>query len=134
VTDIAQQYRCGAGISVREDHQPRVEHDRVEQVARDGEGQREDAGPVRDDAPLVRDEAKGEDNHRRDADEAKDDGDPEAFKDLGDLDEEVGALDFFLGCSPLDIVRDEMGEEGLGEMDGEATEEEEAEVMVSNGS
>ena len=39
---------------------------------------------------------------------------------------EVRALDLLLGCAPGDIVREKMRKQGLGQVDGEAAEEEEA--------
>ena len=76
--------------------------------------------------PRVRHERRRQHNHRRDEDERDDEREPEAFRDLWYLEPEVRALDLFLGCTPGDVVREEVREEGLGEVDAEAAEEEEA--------
>lgn len=96
------------------------------QQASEREG--EHNGPVRGNgvAPPNRGEGCREDDDAHDADERDAEGDAEAAEDLGDLKEEVGALDFLLGGSPLDVVAEEVGEEGFAQVNGETAEEEEA--------
>jgi hypothetical protein len=50
----------------------------------------------------------------------------ESLDHLRDLDEEVGAFDLLLRRAPLNIVRDQVGDEGLGQVDRQTAEEEEA--------
>ena len=96
-------------------------------MAADSDREREDYRPVpAEDSPTDGNERGGEDDHRDGNDEADDEREPEPTKDLGDLEPEVGALDLFLRRTPGDVVRDEVGNQRLGEMDTEAAEEEEA--------
>ena len=72
------------------------------------------------------DHVRREDDHAGGDNDTCDEGDPETLDDLGNLEPKVGALDFLLCCSPRDVVREQVGEQSLREMDAEATEEEEA--------
>ena len=60
-------------------------------------------------------------NHKREKHK-----EPEPLQDLGYLLEKIGPLHFFDGCSPGDVVREEMSEDGLRYRDREAPEEKEA--------
>ena len=51
---------------------------------------------------------------------------PKPFQNLGYLLEKVGSLHFLHGCSPSDVVREQMGEYGLRDGDREAPKEKEA--------
>lgn len=100
-------------------------------MAPHADSQREHHRPIpNEDLPLRRYEpnvhATAQHDHHDDDKQADDDGEPEAAQDLGDLDEEVGALDFFFSRAPSDVVGDAVRDEGLGEVHGEAAEEEEA--------
>ena len=122
---------------ITKDHQPRIQNHRIQQMTPHAHAHREHHRPVpRRHLPPHRQHPrpipssryivprayhKSYDDEKRD-----DDGQPEATQDFRDLDEEVGALDFFLGCAPGDVVGDAVGDEGLGEVDGEAAKEEEA--------
>ena len=80
--------------------------------------QREDHRPVPPGNPPLRpNNPAAEHHHRRDDERRDDDGEPEAAGDLGDLDEEVRALDFFLCRAPGDVVGDAVRDERLGEVD-----------------
>lgn len=81
---------------------------------------------TRDLPPARHRPRRAQHHHRRRRQYAYHQGQAEALEDLGDLEPEVGALDFFFGRAPGDVVGEEVGEEGLGEVDGEAAEEEEA--------
>ena len=54
-----------------------------------------------------------------------DERDAEAGDDLGNLLPEVRALHFFLRRAPRDVVREQVREKGLREMDAQAAKEEE---------
>ena len=78
------------------------------------------------DSPFGRHQASGEDddgNHTQSRDHKRK---PEAFEDLGDFHPEIRTLDFLLGRTPGDIVREKVGENSLGDVNGQATEEDEA--------
>ena len=95
--------------------------------------ERHDNGPVPpEDAPADGDRVRGEDDHRGAAREADDEREPEALEDLGDLLPEVRPLDLLLRRAPCDVVREEVGEQGLGEVDTEPAEEEKAAGDVSH--
>ena len=57
---------------------------------------------------------------------------PEPLQYLGDLEPEVGALDFLFCRAPGDVVGEEVRAEGLREVDAEAAEEEEAARVARN--
>jgi hypothetical protein len=96
-------------------------------MARSGEDEREDETPFRTrDGPVRGYKRAREDADRDEEREANEEDKPEALEDPRHLEEEVGALDFLLGRTPGDVVGEQMGEEGDGEMNTEATEEEEA--------
>lgn len=46
-----------------------------------------------------------------------------SFGDFGDFDEEIRSFDFFGGRAPGHVVADHVGEEGGGDVQGEAAEE-----------
>jgi hypothetical protein len=67
-----------------------------------------------------------EDDHHHDYEEADDERQPETVQDFRDLIEEVGLLDLFLCRAPRDVVREEVCEQSLRQVDRQATEKEEA--------
>ena len=96
-------------------------------MAADSDCEREDDSPVPAvDLPARWYRGRREDDHHGDEQNANDKRNPEAFEDLGHLEPKVGALDFLLCRAPGDVVREEVRKEGLREMDGETTKEEEA--------
>jgi len=75
---------------VGEDHEPWVENDRVQHMAADDDGEREDDGPVADrHLPINGEEWCAENDHAGDDDDRNDEGEPEAAEDLGHLKEEI---------------------------------------------
>ena len=76
--------------------------------------------------PSSRYETGRENDHHCDQNEADDERQPETAQDSRDLDEKVGLLNLLLGRAPRDVVREEVREESLGQMDRYATKEEEA--------
>jgi len=96
-------------------------------VARSYDRERENDGPVdARDLPPQRYEAGREDDHHRKHEEADEEREPETAQDSRDLDEKVGPLDLLFGRAPCDVKREEVREESLGQVNGQATEEEEA--------
>ena len=92
-----------------------------------GDSEREDDSPSRSiNLPFKRHQVRTEDDHAGNKDDRNEESGPEALEDLRHFLEEVGALDLFLRRGPGDVVREEMGEDGDGEVDGETAEEEEA--------
>ncbi len=100
---------------------------REEDVRPDRQRQGEDDRPVlvSADAPRGGHERQGKDDHHDDERAADREHEPETLEDLGDLEPEVRALDLFLRRLPYDVVREQVCEEGVREMDREAAEEEE---------
>ena len=74
----------------------------------------------------MRNNIRAHDDHTRNQDSAKSEDKPEALEDLWHFLEEIRAFDFLLGGAPSDVVGNAVGNEGLGEVDGETAEEEEA--------
>jgi len=125
---MKDRFEGSAEELVGEDHQPRVQHDGVEEVASCTDNEGEDKGPRTFlDSPLGRHKRSGEDDDGDDTQCRNHEREPETFEDLGDFHPEIRALDFLLGCTPGDIVREKMGENGLGNVNGQATEENEKE-------
>lgn len=83
------------------------------------------------DLPPHRDEGSGQNDHTSADDNADEEGQPEPPQNLRDLNPEVGPFDFFLRGAPCDVVREDVCEEGLGDVDAEATEEEKAAGVYS---
>ncbi|CAG8618980.1 2119_t:CDS:2, partial [Acaulospora colombiana] len=112
---------------VREHHEVRVEDDREQNVRHDRDRQWDNDRPV-----IVRDlpvhgyGRSGEYNHGGNGRDREEERDAETSEDLGHFEEKVGSFDFLLGRSPLDIVREQVGEDGLAKMDRQATKEDEA--------
>ena len=77
-----------------------------------------------EDAPADWDGGRGEEDHDECRDAADDERDAEAGDDLGNLLPEVRALHFFLRRAPRDVVREQVREKGLREMDAQAAKEE----------
>jgi hypothetical protein len=74
--------------------------------------------------PVGRDEGtRGEDDHADDAEDGKGHAELEALEDFGNLDEEVGEFHFFRGGAPGHVDLEHVGEEGSGDVEGEAAEE-----------
>jgi len=97
------------------------------------DGKREDDRPTRAvDAPVHGHQGRSGDDHACDDGGTNYERQPEATENLGHFEEEVGALHFLLRRSPADVVREQVGEKGLREMDGQSTEEEEEEWNPSN--
>ena len=95
--------------------------------------ERHDNGPVpAEDAPADGDCVRGEDDHRGAERYADDEREPEALEDLGDLLPEVRPLDLLLGRAPCDVVREEVREQRLGQVDTEPAEEEKAAGAVTS--
>lgn len=89
--------------------------------------QRHDNGPVpAKDTPADRYNVCAHDDHRGATGEADNQREPETLEDLGHFEPEVRTLDLLLCCAPGDVVREEVGEERLREMNAESAEEEEA--------
>ena len=79
--------------------------------------ERENNGPINSRDPPSRGYKVGrEDNHHRKQEEANDERQPKAAQDSRDLDEEVGPLDLLLGRAPRDVIREEVREERLGQV------------------
>jgi len=61
--------------------------------------------------------------HASNADQCEENGEFEAFGNLGDFEEEIAGFDFFGCCAPGHIVGEHVGEQGGTDVKGEATEE-----------
>ena len=82
------------------------------------EGEREDDGPGRCwDLPFEGKDAAREDNHRRKHEKTDQERQPEPAQDSRDLDEKVRPLDFLFRRTPRDVIREEMREQRLGQVD-----------------
>lgn len=80
--------------------------------------QRKDDRPIRArDPPPNRYRSRRKHHHPRAHHDTRNECDPEAFDDFGDFEPKVGSFDFFFGCTPDDVVGEEVGEKGLGEVD-----------------
>ena len=89
--------------------------------------EREDDRPIdARDLPSRRKKVGREHNDQHKHETADDEGQPKPAQDARDLDEEVGPFDLFLRRAPRDVVREEVREEGLGQVNRQATEEKEA--------
>ena len=83
-------YRNDAVKSVREDHQPRIEHDREENMAPCYDSERPDDGPGGSgNLPPQRKKVGCEDSYRPKREEADGECQPEPAQDSRDLDEEI---------------------------------------------
>jgi hypothetical protein len=101
-------------------------------MARDTQREREDDGPVaRRNTPVHRHRVERERDHGAHGKHTQHQRDAEPAEDLRDLEEEVRALDLLLGGTPLDVVAEQMRKEGLGQVDRQPAEEEEATSGVS---
>jgi len=89
----------------------------------------EDKGPrTLLDSPFGGHQASGKDDNGDDTQSRNHEREPEPFEDLGDFHPEIRTFDLLLCRTPCDIVREEVGENGLGNVNGQATEEDEAGV------
>jgi hypothetical protein len=93
----------------------------------DDDGEWDDDAPycVRD-LPFQGDHREHHSDHTPKDDERANQGDSEATEDLRYFEEEVGSFHFLLGGTPSNVVRDQMCEDSLAEMNRQATEEDEA--------
>ena len=106
-------------------HQPRVERDRQQDVTEDEYRIRHD-GLELVDVPRVRDEAGlGHDDQPGQGDDGEAHAEPEVLEDLGDLDEEIGELEFLRRRAPRHVDLEHVREDGLGDVDRDAAEEDE---------
>ena len=84
---------------------------------------------LRDLPPCGHKVCREHDDHRE-HEKADDERQPETAQNAWDLDEEVRPFDLFLCRAPHDIVREEVREERLGQMNRQATKEKEAVCVV----
>jgi hypothetical protein len=78
------------------------------------------------DSPVVRDEATlGHDNHSRDSDDGKAHAEPKVLENLGYFNEEIREFQLFGGGAPRHVDLEHVGQEGLRQMDGDTTKEDE---------
>ena len=86
-----------------------------------------DRGPNRHkirDPPLLRDYAlDAQDNHARSHEDAEGECEAEFVEDFGDFLEEGRVVDFFCGGAPGHVDGEEVREDGLGDVHGEAADE-----------
>ena len=88
---------------------------------------REDNGPIdAGDLPPRGYKVGREYDDHHEHEKADDERQPETAQDARDLDEEVGSFNLFLRRAPRDVVREEMREERLGQVNRQAAEEKEA--------
>lgn len=79
--------------------------------------QGEDDGPIDPgDLPSQRYEVGRENDHHPKHQEAADERKPKAAQNSGHLDEKIRPLDLLLGRAPRDIIREEVREERLGQV------------------
>jgi hypothetical protein len=91
------------------------------------DSKREDNGPIdAGDLPPRGHKVGREHNDNHEHENADDERQPETAQDARDLDEEVGPFDLFLRRAPRDVVREEVREERLGQVNRQAAEEKEA--------
>ena len=91
------------------------------------DSKREDNGPVEArNLPPWGQKVGREHNDHREHEKADDERQPETAQDAWDLDEEVRPFDLFLRRAPRDVIREEVGEESLGQVNRQAAEEKEA--------
>jgi hypothetical protein len=88
---------------------------------------REDDGPIdAGDLPPCGNKVCRQHNDQDEHETADDERQPETRQDARDLDEEVGPFDLFLRRAPRDVVREEVREERLGQVNRQAAKEKEA--------
>ena len=113
-----KQQEMRGGRSVREDHQPGVENDGEEDMACGHEGEWEEDSPgISGNLIAQRDKAGREDKHHPKREDTEKECEAEPAHDSRDLLEKVRLFDFLLRCTPRDVIREEMCEQGLGQMD-----------------
>ena len=96
-------------------------------MAADDDSEREDDCPTRAvDTPRQWDEGGAEDDHAKHEGPRDKPGEPEALEDLRHFFEEVRALDLLLCRAPGHVVGEHVGQDCLGDRDGETAKEEEA--------
>ena len=104
--------------SIRENHQPGIEHDWEKDMTPSNDSERQNDGPVGPgNLPPGRKKAAREDSYHPKCEEADDECQPKPTQDPRDLDEEIGPLNFLFGRAPRDIIREEMRKQRLGQMD-----------------
>ena len=96
-------------------------------MAPSDDGKRKDNRPVdaRDLPPCGYEVGREHDDHHE-HEKADNERQPETAQDARDLNEEVRPFDLFLRRAPRDVVREEVREERLGQMNRQAAEEKEA--------
>lgn len=88
---------------------------------------REDNGPINaGNLPPWGQKVGREHNDHHEHEKADDERQPKTAQDARDLDEEVGPFDLFLRRAPRDVVREEVCEERLGQVNRQTAEEKEA--------
>jgi len=93
------------------------------------EREREDDCPGVWGYPICQwDKGGGKNANHHEHDEAEGESKPESTQDFGDFFEEIGLFDFLLRRTPRDVIREEVGEQGLGQVNRNATKEEKAVV------
>ena len=76
------------------------------------------------DLPIRRDEAaRREQDHPNDAHAREEHAEFEFLEHFGNFDEEVGEFGFFGGSAPCHVDFEHVGQEGLGDVEGEASQE-----------
>lgn len=99
---------------------------------RDSDG--EDHRPRRaEDLPPARDEVRREDDHRNAHDDRRDEREPEPAQDLRHLEPEVRLFDLLLRRAPRDVVREQVREQRLRQVDAQPAEEEETVALCVSG-
>lgn len=67
----------------------------------------------------------GHDNQPCNANDGEGHAEPEVLEHLGHLDEEVGELEFLCRCAPRHVDLEHVREDGFGDVNGDAAEEDE---------
>lgn len=109
----------------RKRHQPRIQHHRQQQMTPRNRRQRQNRHKIIN-MPIIRDPLIGrqsQKDHPRDTNQRKEHAEFEALRDFGDFDEEIRGFDFFGRGAPGHVVAEHVGEEGGGDVEGEAAEE-----------
>lgn len=99
---------------------------------RDSDG--EDHRPRRaQDLPPARDEVRRQHDHRNTHDDRRDEREPEPAQDLRHLEPEVRLLHLLLRRAPRDVVREQVREQRLRQVDAQPAEEEETGLLCFSG-
>ena len=110
--------------SPRERHQPRIQDNRQQKMTSSNCRQWQDGHKIFDmpipGHPSVR--RQRQEHHSSNSRQRKEHAKLEPLSDFRDLDEEVRGFDFFGGGAPSHVVTEHVGEDGGGDVEGEATE------------